>query len=282
VTEGRCDPELAHVLVGVSLATASWLRDKGIRWEFMYPRQSFRVGGRIQFFGGLALGTVGGGRGLIEQHLGAAGATGIEIRYQARVVGLLRDAGARVSGVVVDGADGRQEIAAGAVVLACGGFEADPRMRAQYLGPNWDIAKVRGTAANTGDGIRMALDIGAQPFGHWSGCHAVFWDAGAPATGDWQLTNQLSKLGYPLGLIVNRDARRFVDEGADFRNYTYAKYGAEVLRQPGAVAYQLYDQKVHDPERQSGRGGHGPRAGRTARAGPRRAGAHRRRLQRGC
>ncbi|HXN55143.1 MAG TPA: FAD-binding protein, partial [Myxococcales bacterium] len=78
----------------------------------------------------------------------------------------------------------------------------------------------------------------------WSGCHAVFWDAGAPPTGDWELTNQHSKLGYPLGLIVNREGRRFVDEGADFRNYTYAKYGAEILRQPGAIAYQLYDQKV--------------------------------------
>jgi tricarballylate dehydrogenase len=117
-------------------------------------------------------------------------------------------------------------------------------MRAQYLGPNWDLAKVRGSAANTGEGIQMALEAGAQPYGHWSGCHAVFWDAGAPPTGDRELTNQLSKLGYPIGLIVNRQAKRFVDEGADFRNYTYAKYGAEVLRQPGAIAYQLYDQKV--------------------------------------
>jgi tricarballylate dehydrogenase len=243
LTEGRCDPELAAILVGDSFEAVRWLHDKGIRWELMYVRQSFPVGERIQFFGGLALGTVGGGRGLIEQHVAAARETGIEIRYDSPVVGLLRD-GRAVSGVVVDGPDGPEEIAAGSVVLACGGFEADPRMRAQYLGPNWDVAKVRGTAANTGDGIQMALDVGAQPYGHWSSCHAVFWDAGAPPTGDWELTNQLSKLGYPIGLIVNRDARRFVDEGADFRNYTYAKYGAEVLRQPGAIVYQLFDQKV--------------------------------------
>ncbi len=244
LTEGRSDPELSAILVGESLETVRWMRDQGIRWELMYARQSFRVGERVQFFGGLALGTVDGGRGLMEQHTAAASASGIEVRYDSPVVGLLRDGRGGVNGVTVVGAGTREEIAAGAVILASGGFEADPRMRAQYLGPNWDIAKVRGTAANTGEGLHMALEAGAQPYGHWSGCHAVFWDADAPPTGDWELTNQLSKLGYPIGLIVNREARRFVDEGADFRNYTYAKYGREVLRQPGAIAYQLYDQKV--------------------------------------
>ena len=244
LTEGRCDRELADILVGDSLDTVRWMHAKGIRWELMFPRQSFPVGDRIQFFGGLALGVVGGGRGLIEQHTASAERAGIQLRYESPVVELMTDDRGGVRGVVVRGPSGRQEIEAGGVVLACGGFEADPRMRAQYLGPNWDIAKVRGTPANTGDGIQMALNVGAQPHGHWSGCHAVFWDAGAPPTGDYELTNQLSKLGYPIGLIVNREAKRFVDEGADYRNYTYAKYGHEILRQPGAVAYQLYDQKV--------------------------------------
>ena len=244
VTEGRCDPELAAILVGDSAETVHWMHDKGIRWELMYRRQSFRVGDRIRFWGGLAVGTVGGGVGLIEQHTAAATAVGIEIRYGCPVVDLLRDAADAVTGVVVRGPGGREEIEAGGVVVACGGFEADPRMRASYLGPNWDVAKVRGTAYNTGDGLQMMLGVGAQPYGHWSGCHAVFWDAGAPPTGDWELTNRLSRLSYPIGVIVNREGRRFVDEGADFRNYTYAKYGAEVLRQPGAVAYQLFDART--------------------------------------
>lgn len=244
LTQGQCDPELARILVDESLETVRWMHAKGIRWELMYPRQSFRVGERIQFFGGLALGTIGGGRGLVHQHLAAARATGIEIRYRSPAVSLLQDGRGWVHGVGVAGPDGHEDISTGAVVLACGGFEANPGMRAQYLGLGWDRARVRGTAANTGDGIRMALECGAQPYGQWSGCHAVFWDAGAPPTGDWELTNQLSKLGYPVGVIVNREAKRFVDEGADFRNYTYARYGAEVLRQPGAVAFQLYDQKV--------------------------------------
>ena len=90
----------------------------------------------------------------------------------------------------------------------------------------------------------MALDAGAQPYGHWSGCHAIAWDAAAPPTGDRELLHRLSKHSYPIGIVVNRDGQRFVDEGADFRNYTYAKYGAEVLKQPGAVAYQLFDART--------------------------------------
>ena len=215
------------------------------------------------------LGTVGGGKGLVEQHTAAASRSGIEVRYGCAVTGFLRDNSGAVIGVVCEGPEGREEIEARAVVLAGGGFESDPRMRAQYLGPNWDIAKVRGTPHNTGEVLRMALEAGAQPYGHWSGCHAIAWDAAAPPTGDRELTNLFSKQSYPLGILVNAEGRRFVDEGADFRNYTYAKYGAEILRQPGAIAYQLFDSKtepllrqdrVHRPGRIQVRGRHDARA----------------------
>ena len=126
----------------------------------------------------------------------------------------------------------RETLHARAVVLAAGGFESNPAMRAAYLGPNWDVAKVRGTPYNTGEVLRAALALGAQPYGHWSGCHAIQWDRDAPPTGDLELTNRFSRQSYPVGIVVNADGERFIDEGADFRNYTYAKYGAEVLRQP--------------------------------------------------
>ncbi|MBO0791428.1 MAG: FAD-dependent tricarballylate dehydrogenase TcuA, partial [Ktedonobacteraceae bacterium] len=168
----------------------------------------------------------------------------------APVVELLRDASGHISGVVCQGPRGREEIMGRAVVLASGGFEADPRLRAMYLGPNWDIARVRGTPYNTGEVLQMALAAGAQPYGHWSGCHATAWDAAAPPVGDRELTNLLTKQSYPLGLVVNAEGQRFLDEGADFRNYTYAKYGAEILRQPGAIAYQLFDAKTEPLLRQ--------------------------------
>jgi tricarballylate dehydrogenase len=135
-------------------------------------------------------------------------------------------------------------VSTAAVVLACGGFEANPEWRTRYLGPGWELARVRGTRHNTGDGIRMALEIGAQPYGHWSGCHAVAWDANAPPFGDRRVGDLFQKHSYPLGLIVNVHGARFVDEGADFRNYTYARYGREILQQPQRLAFQLFDQKV--------------------------------------
>jgi len=244
VTEGRCDRTLATILVNDAAAVVRWMHAKGIRWKLLYERQSFTVAGKSRFFGNLPLGTVGEGKGLIAQHTAAALASGIEIRYDTPVVGLLRDARGAVAGVVVDSPEGRAEIAARAVVLASGGFEADPMRRAAYLGPNWDVAKVRGTPYNTGEVLQLALDAGAQPYGHWSGCHAIQWDAGAPPTGDRAIAHLFSKQSYPIGIVVNRNAARFLDEGADFRNYTYAKYGAEILKQPGAVAWQLFDAKT--------------------------------------
>ena len=129
-------------------------------------------------------------------------------------------------------------------MLASGGFEANAEMRTRYLGQDWELARVRGTPYNTGDGIRMALEIGAQPWGHWSGCHAVQWDYNAPWHGDRKVGDNFQKHSYPLGLIVNIKGERFVDEGADFRNYTYVKFGREVIEQPRRTAFQIFDQKV--------------------------------------
>jgi hypothetical protein len=119
-----------------------------------------------------------------------------------------------------------------AVVLACGGFEANPKWRACYLGPGWELAKVRGTRFNVGDGLRMALDIGAAPYGNWSGCHATGWDRYAPEFGDKSIGDQFQKHSYIFGLLINAHGKRFVDEGLDFHSFTYAKYGGEVLKQP--------------------------------------------------
>ena len=130
------------------------------------------------------------------------------------------------------------------MVLATGGFEANAEMRTRYLGPGWDLAKVRGTRFNMGDGIRMALDIGAAPYGNWSGCHAVGWDRNAPEFGDLSVGDNFQKHSYPFGIMVNAHGQRFVDEGADFRNYTYAKYGRVILEQPDSFCWQVFDQKV--------------------------------------
>jgi tricarballylate dehydrogenase len=158
-------------------------------------------------------------------------------------VGLLYDDNG-VKGLRVRAGGTTSEIAARAVILACGGFEANPEWRTRYLGPGWELAKVRGTRYNTGDGIKMALDIGAAAYGNWSGCHAVGWDRNAPEFGDLAVGDQFQKHSYPFGILVNARGERFVDEGADFRNYTYAKYGRAILEQPAQFAWQIFDQKV--------------------------------------
>lgn len=246
VTGGRNDPEMTRVLVSDGRDTAGWLAEKGLKWELLYERQTYIADGKWVFFGGLHLGTVDGGKGLIAQHTAAARAAGIEIRYGAEVVDLLTGSGNAVTGVAYRDADGREHhVRAAAAVLGAGGFESNSRFRQQHLGPEWENAIVRGTPLNTGEVLHTALAKGAGRHGDWASCHNVQWDAGAPANGgERELTNQLTRQSYPMGIVVNTGGTRFIDEGADYRNYTYAKYGKEVLRQPGGVAFQLFDAKT--------------------------------------
>ncbi len=245
VTRYRCDPDLAEQLVNESLPTLQWMQRRGVRFLPLYHKQAFKVDGKFRFWGGLTIQAWGGGPGLVDSLTEAARRASVEIRYGARVTALLTD-GDSVNGVVVRCAGEEEQIKADAVVLACGGFESNTEWRTRYLGPGWDLARVRGTRFNTGDGIRIAIDVGAASRGHWSGCHAVGWDMNAPAYGDLDVGDGFQKHSYPFGILVNADGERFVDEGADFRNLTYAKYGAEVLRQPGQFAWQIFDAKVSD------------------------------------
>ena len=243
VTHYRADPHLAETLIENSFATLEWMHSQGVRFLPLYGRQSYEVEGKVRFWGGLTVEAWGGGPGLVESLTRIAQAQGVIIRYQARATALLRE-GNRITGVEVETDTGPDRFHADAVVLACGGFESSPTWRARYLGPGWDLARVRGTRFNTGDGIQMALDIGAAARGHYSGCHAVGWDLNAPEYGDLAVGDGFQKHSYPLGIMVNNHGERFLDEGADFRNYTYAKYGAEILAQPQQAAWQIFDAKV--------------------------------------
>lgn len=247
ITGGRSDPQLASVLVRDSNDAVKWLARNGVRFQLSFNRQAYEVDGRIKFWGGMSLKTENGGKGLIEDHLKAARKLGVVVSFSTAAKRLVTDpkTGAVTSVIVVH--DGQEkEIKTGAVILAAGGFEANPRMRAQYLGPNWDMAMVRGTPYNTGDCLEMAIrDCSAKQAGNWSGCHSVAWDANAPShSGDREISNEFTKSGYPLGIMVNRQGDRFVDEGVDLRNYTYAMFGRAILNQPGHIAFQVWDSRT--------------------------------------
>ncbi len=249
ITDYRCDPELADTLVTRSKDTLMWMASHGVRFAPIWGRQAFKVDGRFTFWGGLTVESVGGGEGLVESLRAALGRNRIDLWHEAAGRSLLTDDGGAVRGVRVRRSGRVIDVACSAVVLAAGGFQANAEWRTRYLGPGWDLAKVRGTRFNTGDGIAMALDIGAMPYGNWSGAHAVAWDYNAPEFGDLAVGDGFQKHSYPFAIVLNQDGRRFVDEGADFRNYTYARYGREILAQPGHSAWQVFDASTEHLQR---------------------------------
>lgn len=238
----RADADVLQTVVRQSMPTMLWLTHHGVRFVPIYSRQSFKVDGKNKFWGGLTVEVSGGGLGLMQSlYAWAEQKTAIAFRYGARAVGLSQNDSGWSIEVEEDGKS--NTIAARTVVMATGGFHANLQWRSMYLGPNWDLAKVRGSRYNTGDGISLALRAGAIAHGNWTGCHAVFYDLNAPAFGDINLLNQ-QKNYFSLGIVVNAEGQRFVDEGSDFRNYIYSGMGAKVLGQPGAIAWQIFDAKT--------------------------------------
>ena len=243
LTQYRSDPDLTEVLIRQSFDTARWMRSKGVRFQLAFGSHAFKVDGRFKFWGGSAAQIWGGGAELVNAWHTRIKREGIPVLYETPALSLLHD-DSGVTGIRIRQQGKSTEVRTKAVVLACGGFEANAEMRTRYLGPGWDLAKVRGTKYNTGRGIDMALAVGAMPIGHWSGCHATEWDMNAPPFGDLTVGDSFQKHNYPFCIYINANGERFVDEGADFHTFTYAKYGREVLNQPGQFAWQVFDQQV--------------------------------------
>ena len=234
-----------ETLINTSGETVRWLASHDVKFEPIYSRQSFEKDGRHVFWGGLTLAAENEGVGLFDMELAAVQRMGGTVRYDAAVTALILKEGC-VTGVRV----GTEELFADAVILASGGFEANGHMRVKNLGENWAAAKVRGTPHNTGDGLLMAKVAGAAEYGHYAGCHATPMDLHMADFGGLELPpgerKNYRKISYFLGVMLNAEGERFVDEGANFRNYTYAQYGAKILEQPGQFAWQVFDSKVFD------------------------------------
>jgi len=210
VTDGRTDPELSQILIANSYDTVRWMAEQGMAFELALSLSGVRVGSVIKWPKGAIVRAAHEGVGLSRMWFNIACRAGVEIRYGSPTRSLV----------------------------------ANMAWRAQYLGRPWDHARVRGTRHNQGDGLRMAMEIGAMPWGQWSGCHATPIDAGAPPYGDHELTDKTNRLSYVYGVMLNKPGLRFVDEGEDQNLYTYAKFGGTILNQPGTVAWQIFDSKT--------------------------------------
>lgn len=247
VCQSRSDPELIRTLIETSYDTVAWMQGYGVRWELvtdkLFDPAKMQPGVTYAIPPGGAVRATNEGVGLMYDLFAAVEQAGIEVRYDAPVQELLLE-GARCVGVKVRGEAGFEDLRAGAVVLACGGFESNPELRLRYLGEGWDLVKVRGTKFNMGHVLMAALAAGAAPSGHWGGAHASPLDAHAPDVGELSLTDRMSRYSYPYCLLVDRDGKRFVDEGEDEVWLTYAKTGWAIRAQQGARGWQIFDQKT--------------------------------------
>ena len=239
--------ELQQFLVDESLSALQWLGSHNIKFDPIYSRQTFKKDGKFIFWGGLSLESEGEGDGLVQAELNEFFRLGGKIKYSCAAEDLVIE-DEKVIGIKCIDSNIETILECRAVVMACGGFEANKEMRIKYLGENFRNAKVRGTRHNMGKGIEMVIKAGAALNGFFAGCHAVPMDKNMPEYGNLNIAHierkHYRKISYLFGIMLNANGERFVDEGLDFRNYTYAQFGKAILEQPDGLAWQIFDSKV--------------------------------------
>ena len=235
-----------QILVSNSYDTVIWLAQHGVTYEPVWARQSFERNGKIVFWGGLTLAAENEGVGLFEMAAAAFKRLGGKMQLNCEFKSLLIKNGT-IKGIKLTSG---LEIKSRSVILACGGFESSETMREEFLGRVWRQAKVRGTPYNTGAGLRAAWNAGAQRYGRFDRCHATPMDYFMKNYGNLNIPHgerkNYRKISYFLGVMLNEEGCRFVDEGSNFRNYTYAQFGSAILHQTGQRAWQIFDSKVFD------------------------------------
>lgn len=234
VTGGQTDERLARLVIRESEHCRAWMRRHGVHFQ---PSLSgtLHLSRTNAFF-------MGGGKALVNAYYRSAEALGVEVRYESPVDRLeLRDR--RFVAAYV----GDRRIEADACVLAAGGFESNREWLREAWGRNadgeWpaDNFLIRGTRFNTGVLLRHMLDAGADSVGDPSQSHCVAIDARAPLY-DGGICTRIDCVS--LGVVVNRHARRFYDEGEDFWPKRYAIWGRLVAQQPGQIAWSIIDAKA--------------------------------------
>jgi len=233
VTEGQTDEELARLMIAESKDILTWIVEQGVRWQPSLGG-TLSLGRTNSFF-------LGGGRAMLNALYLTAERLGVEIHYDAEVVDLTIEDGMFLSARVARTIDGATEIRAATLVAAAGGFEANIEWLKQYWGEAADNFLIRGTPYNRGSVLKLLLDKGVQEVGDPTQCHAVAIDARAPRF-DGGIITRLDCVVF--GIVVNRNAARFYDEGEDIWPKRYAIWGRLVAGQPGQIAYIVFDSSV--------------------------------------
>ncbi|MFC1937060.1 FAD-dependent tricarballylate dehydrogenase TcuA [Chloroflexota bacterium] len=230
LTQGRANPEHIEVIVKNAADTVEWLTYRGIEWELGYPHTA-----------GYRRSPAAGGVGLVNTLCRIAEGMGIAFSYQTPAQRLIVDAKGNVIGCRAQTSEEYIDIyARGGVILATGGFQANVQMRVAHVGRFADSLILRGSRYNTGEGILMALDVGAKPAGQWGDYHSAVLDARSPK----EECGVTALYNYQMGIIVDQNARRFLDEGEDYRDNTYVKFSKYIIDHAGGLAFSIFDDRM--------------------------------------
>jgi len=213
-------------------ATVAWIMSHGIK--FIQPPYYLAKGPpRIQ--------PVGGGTTMIEALTQAARQEGVDFLYGCTAREITNENGG-VAGLVVEQDGTRQTLAAAAIVLACGGFQGNADMMRTHFGEGAETMRLisPGTHFNTGDGIKMAMQLGADKSGDWNGMHCEPVDARSKNSAPVVLV-------YPYGIVVDKNGHRFFDEGGGLMHETWEWLARNIhFKTPGSVAYAILDRRLLD------------------------------------
>jgi tricarballylate dehydrogenase len=230
VTGGQTDEELARFMISESKDILNWIVEQGVRWQPSLGG-TLSLGRTNSFF-------LGGGRAMLNALYLTAERLGVEVLYDAEVLDLTIEDGMFLSATLNHPIAGRTDVRASTLVAAAGGFEANIEWLKQYWGEAADNFLIRGTPYNRGSILKMLLAKGVQEVGDPTQCHAVAIDARAPKF-DGGIITRLDCVVF--GVVVNKHALRFYDEGEDIWPKRYAIWGRLVAAQPDQIAYIIFD-----------------------------------------
>jgi tricarballylate dehydrogenase len=233
VTGGETDEELARFMIHESKDILNWIVEQGVRWQPSLGG-TLSLGRTNSFF-------LGGGRAMLNALYLTAERLGVDIRYDAEVVDLTIEDGMFLSAELKQPIDGTTTVAASTLVAAAGGFEANIEWLKEYWGEAADNFLIRGTPYNRGAILKMLLAKGVHEVGDPTQCHAVAIDARAPKFDGGIITRHDSVV---FGIVVNKHAQRFYDEGEDIWPKRYAIWGRLVAAQPDQIAHIIFDSSV--------------------------------------
>ena len=229
VTGPETNECLARLTIQASEELEDWATANGVRWQ--KPLRGTLHLARSNLF------MLGGGKAMMNAYYETALKLGVEVTYQSEVTELEICDGQFISARCTGD---RHEIHAKTIVVASGGFEANIPWLKEYWGDAADNFIIRGTKQNQGQMLKELLRHGAKPVGDPRGCHAVALDGRAPKF-DGGIVTRLDSV--PFGIVVNKEVKRFYDEGEDFWPKRYAIWGGLIARQPDQIAYSILDAK---------------------------------------